>query len=335
MATRVDVARRAGVSPTTVSRVLNENGYVAADVRERVLQAIKELNYVPNRMARSLKMKRCGQFTCIISSLSNPFYHEVLLGIERAALERGYTFSLYNVTRDREAYMKLILEGFYDGLMVLTPYEVMNVVDLKELSRKIPVCIYKDRSSDFGLPHVHVDLYRAMRRNVEYLIELGHRDIAFLGEYDDHEENPRYAGYLDAMRDHGLVAGDPLVQLVPYLRDTMSAGYERTAAMLDQGIRFTAIAASNDLLALGSIRALAERGVRVPQDVSVIGIDDVELARMSTPALTTARIPKADVGARLVQLLLDQVEGVASGPRSVELQTELIVRESTGSVPLP
>src|SRR5579875_402144 len=123
----------------------------------------------------------------------------MLMGIEEEALRRGYTFSLYNMTREKEGYMRLILEGFYDGLIILTPYEVMNVVNLTELSAQIPICIYRDRSMDFGIPNVHVDLYNAMTENINYLVGLGHTKIAFLGEYDNKEENPRYAGYIDAM----------------------------------------------------------------------------------------------------------------------------------------
>ncbi|GLG00119.1 transcriptional regulator [Alicyclobacillus hesperidum subsp. aegles] len=329
MATRVDVAKRAGVSPSTVSRVLNESGYVAPDVRKRVLQAVSELNYVPNRIARSLKMKRCGQFACVISSLSNPFYHEMLMGIEEEALRRGYTFSLYNMTREKEGYMRLILEGFYDGLIILTPYEVMNVVNLTELSAQIPICIYRDRSMDFGIPNVHVDLYNAMTENINYLVGLGHTKIAFLGEYDNKEENPRYAGYIDAMCRHGISVESGLIQLIPYLKDTMSAGYERVIRMLELGVNFTAVAASNDLLALGAIRALMEFGIKVPSEVSVLGIDDVELSRISTPALSTARIPKTLIGIELVRMLVDQIENLTTAHISKPFSTELVVREST------
>ncbi|GMA58685.1 LacI family transcriptional regulator [Alicyclobacillus sacchari] len=261
MATRVDVAKRAGVSPTTVSRVLNDNGYVAQDVRERVLKAIEELQYVPNRVARSLKMKRCGQFACVISSLSNPFYHEVLMGIEDAALQRGYTFSLYNMTQEKQGYMKLILEGFYDGLVFLTPYELMKVVDLVDLAKRIPLCAYQDRSIDLGVHAVAVDLYTAMKRNVQYLIGLGHRRIVFLGyEFERAEENPRYMGYVDAMHEHGLEIDPALVQFVPNLKDTLTLGRQRILEVLNRSISFTAVAASNDLLAVGAMRALTEWG---------------------------------------------------------------------------
>ncbi|KPV40829.1 LacI family DNA-binding transcriptional regulator [Alicyclobacillus ferrooxydans] len=330
MATSRDVAKRAGVSPATVSRVLNNSGYVGADVRERVNRAISELNYVPNRLAQGLRKQHYGQIACVMPSIRNPFYPEIVMGIEETGLAQGYTFSLFNRITKREEYLQVILEGFYDGVIFLSPFEVEKVYDIAEIAKQIPTVVYSDRGHAFGIPHVFVDLRAAMEKNVTQLIEDGHREILFLGyEFVDESENPRYQGYMDAMTTHGFDVPKQLIQFIPDFTDTLSMGYESIQNTLHAGVSFTAVAASNDLLAIGAIRAIIDHGLHVPEDVSVTGVDDIEMARAITPALTTTRIPKHDIGRILMDLLLAQINQDAQGESVVEVATEIIRREST------
>lgn len=333
MTTRSDVAKLAGVSPSTVSRVLNNNGYVADEVKKRVLQVISDLKYIPNRAARSLRLQQYHQVACIAPSVVNSFYHEVIAGVEEAALDVGYTFSWYTLKRDRISNFQSVLEGFYDGLIFLAPFEFDGMVDLNEISERLPTCVYSDRGNYDAIPSVSVDLREAMRLNIEYLISCGHQRIFFLGNgFQDLRDNPRYQGYLDALRNHDIPPSEALVHLIPNHRDTISYGYGRVKAIVDRGVQFSAIAASNDLLAVGAVRALKDRGIDVPRDVSVTGVDDVEIANFIVPSLTTTRIPKRAIGRQLMQLLLKQINGEYLPTTSIEMTTDLIIRESVATL---
>ncbi|MCL6454593.1 MAG: LacI family transcriptional regulator [Alicyclobacillus sp.] len=331
MATNRDVARLAGVSPATVSRVLNDSGYVAPDVRDRVQRAIAELNYVPNRLARGLRKQRFAQIACVLPSIRNPFYHEILLGIQEAGLARGYTFSLFHRIAKKEEYLKVILGGFYDGIIFLSPFEVEKVYNIAEIGEVLPTVVYDDRGHPFSVPHVYVNLRETMYTNVTKLIEQGHRGILFLGyEFAVETDNPRYLGYMDAMREHGLKVLPEYLQFIADFDDTLSVGYKRMTTVLQQRIPFTAVAASNDLLAIGAMRALQQAGVRIPEDVSVVGVDDIEMARLVTPALSTARVPKRQIGTRLMELLLGTICGDEVTSSTIEVRTSYVERESTG-----
>lgn len=235
MVRRIDVAKRAGVSPSAVSRLINENGYVAAEVRERVNKAIKELNYIPNKMAQSLRMEQCRQIACVIPSSSNPFYHDVVMEIEETALDHGYTFSLYNMTSERQEYLKLVLEGFYDALIFPSPFEVSTFFNIEEIVSEIPICLYCYRQIDYVVRHVYVDLRKAMKRNVDWLIETGYRNILFLGQELDIESkmtSPRYEGYIVSLREHDMSTSPHLTHFVPNLKDTLIVGYERVKSLI-------------------------------------------------------------------------------------------------------
>ncbi|GGJ03680.1 LacI family transcriptional regulator [Alicyclobacillus cellulosilyticus] len=333
MPSRLDVARLAGVSPSTVSRVLNNSGYVSEDVRKRVMQAIEELNYIPNRVAQSLRKQRSRQIACIAPSIGNLFYHEILAGIQETAEARDYTFSLYSSSSDKRTYLRVIHEGFYDGVILLSPFDVERVMKLEDIAAHIPLCLYCDRKRSPGIPHVYVDLRQAMRRTVAHLADMGHRNILFLGyEFISPDENPRYQGYVDALTEKGWPVQPELCRFIPDFQDTASVGYQVVKESLALGLRFTAVAASNDLLAIGAIRALLESGRRVPEDVSVTGVDDIEIAHLIKPSLTTVRIPKREIGNTLMHMLLEQIDRELSAGRMVEFPTELIIRESVRAV---
>jgi DNA-binding LacI/PurR family transcriptional regulator len=329
MPTRLDVAKMAGVSQSTVSRVLNESGYVSRDVRIRVEQAISDLNYVPNRLARGLRLQECKQIVCITPSISNMFYSEVVAGIEETTLEHGYTFSLYNITYEKREYLKVVLEGFYDGLIILSPVEVKKIMDLDEISKYLPTSLYWDQDERPAIPHVYVDLRKAMKDAVTYLIEQGHKDIIFLGyQFESQLENPRYQGYIDAMKGNGLPILPYYTQFMEQLNDTLTTGYQKIKEFVNQDLPFSAIVAANDLMAVGAMRALTESGKRVPQDISVLGVDDIELSSIVSPALTTVHIPKRKIGNTLAKQLLAQINGNKEMTASVVYPTQLMIRES-------
>lgn len=329
--TRMDVAKRAQVSPSTVSRVLNNNGYVSAEVRKRIEQAIKDLNYVPNRAARSLRLQQYRQIACIGPAVGNLFYNEIVSGIEESALEAGYTLSWYHLTRERIDDIQVILQGFYDGIIFLAPYDIDDILDLSDIAKRHPISLYEDRGKTYPVSNVFVDLRAAMRQSVEYLVSLGHRRIVFMGyEFQDPEENPRYQGYVDALQNRGLEVNQELVQLIPNHKDTISYGHDLIRSVIESNVFFSAVVASNDSMAVGALRGLNESNLEVPRDVSVIGMDDIELANLVTPALTTTHIPKQEIGNHLMELLLQQIEHKRQGIARIELPTQLVIRESTG-----
>jgi DNA-binding LacI/PurR family transcriptional regulator len=333
MATRQDVAKSAGVSPSTVSRVINENGYVAQIVRERVLKAIQELNYIPNRAARSLRLRECRQIACITPSINNWFYTEILEGIEERALENGYTFSLYNINYEKREYLKVVLEGLYDGLIVLAPYELRKIMSLEEISNRLPVSLYWDREEQTSISHVYVNLRKAMKQAVSHLIDQGHQEIIFLGyEFQSPLENPRYQGYMDAMEEYGLPVSPYYLSFIEEYSDTLTTGYRKVKEFIRQDHSFTSIVACNDLLAVGAMRALIESGKKVPHDISVVGIDDIELASIVSPPLTTMCIPKRKIGNMLASQLLSQINGDKELEHSLSYDANLIIRESVKSI---
>ncbi|MDP9727212.1 LacI family transcriptional regulator [Alicyclobacillus sp. TC] len=330
MATRIDVAKRAGVSPTTVSRVINDNGYVAADVRKRVLEAIEFYHYVPNKFARVLRTRQKKEIACITHSITNPFYGEVVLGIEEVAFQNGYTFSLYNANFHDRDYRRVLEEGFYGGLIVLSPVELSKFVRLEQVKEALPTVVYWDWRGEAPVPAVYVQLQNAMREMVHFLLSQGHREILFLGHDSSQEwENPRLFGYRQAMQEAGLDA-EKHVTLIPEWQDSLQTGYTVMKKILQSKQGFTAVAASTDLLAIGAMRALQEAGLRVPADVSVAGVDNLEISALVTPSLTTVHLPKREIGQRLMQLLLQQIQGVSHSLKDI-FPYQLMVRESVGA----
>ncbi|MCM3118673.1 LacI family transcriptional regulator [Neobacillus sp. MER 74] len=336
MVTRKDVALKAGVSPSTVSRVINNNGYVAMEVRKRIEAAIAELNYIPNRAAQNLRMKSYKQIACISPSINNSFFAEMFMGIEEMAIEVGYSLSLYNITKKKPDFLKQVVEGPYDGLILLASHELIMIKDILENIKKMPLSIYWDRIDKLNIPlkaeipHVYVDLKKVMRQSVNHLITNGHKEILFLGHYYQKEKssNPRYKGYEMAMKEHNLEIKEYYRIFVEMYEDKLTTGYEAIKMLLDKGQYFTAVAASNDLLAAGAIRAIIESGKKVPEDISVIGVDNIELAKIVTPTLTTMNIPKREIGKMLVQQLMDQIQNENTIEKSIEVEVMLKERES-------
>ncbi|MCY0886888.1 MAG: LacI family DNA-binding transcriptional regulator [Alicyclobacillaceae bacterium] len=333
MTSRREVARQAKVSPTTVSRVTNGNGYVSPEARRRVLDAVRDLNYFPNKTARSLRMQSSMEIACITHNIVNPFYGEMVLGIEEVAVRHGYSLSIYIENFDERDYQRMFHENSYEGLIVLSPVELNRVLGLSELKEVLPTVVYWDWSGESPLSAVTVDLRTAMRQLTNHLIVRGHRDIVFLGhETMTPEENPRYLGYLDAHAERGLSVSSENVQLVEGWHDSSTDGYQFLRKVLQRHSPFTAVAASTDMLAIGAMKALSEFGLRVPEDVSVVGCDNLELSALVTPSLTTVNIPRRAIGRALMNALLNKL-GNSSEAYETQFDTTLVLRDSVRTVP--
>ncbi|MCX6495585.1 MAG: LacI family DNA-binding transcriptional regulator [Actinobacteria bacterium] len=319
------VALLAGVSHMTVSRVLNEHPSIASATRERVLEVMRELNYRPNSAARALATRRTNRLGVVVDSINEFGPASTVRAIEHAAHDRGFTVSSIAVSADRsitahDALMSLVGIGI-DGLCLITP-RTSSIDLLREVSRGIPTLVVKSEPEDDFFT-VSVDQRRGAALAAQHLIQLGHREIVHLsGPLDWLDARERE----QAWHEHLATAGLPARATV--VGDWTSDSGFAFGRSVD--VDFTAVFAANDQMALGLIHALHERGIRVPEDVSVIGFDDVPDAHHFLPPLTTVRQDFRALGSVSVTTLLAELEGVEV-PRRTLLQPELVVRASTAS----
>ena len=331
MATMNDVARLASVSIATVSHVINGTRFVSAERVERVQAAMQELGYTPDATARSLRVGRTHTIGLVIPDTTNPFFAALARWIEEAGFESGYTTILANSDErpDREhRYVSTLVSKRVDGL-ILAPSRGDHGTLRKLLDDARMHVVVVDR--DAALPNADVVLYDNAGGSyaaTRHLIDLGHTCIGCIaGPADAASAAERVKGFRSAIADAGLELPQHAVVEADF---HFSGGREATNRLLATKEPFTALFAANDLMAAGAVRALAERGISVPGEVSVIGFDDAPLAEMISPALTTMRQPLQDMAQAAMSLLLARITGSNGGsPTRRVLPTSLVVREST------
>jgi len=330
-----DVARRAGVNPATASRALNPAlpGRIAAPTERRVREAAEALGYRPDPVARSLRTRRSGFVGVVVPDLTNPVIPPIVRGIEGVLWTAGIACLLADTDNDVDREAALVdelLARRCEGLIVSTATRTSGTVN--DLADGDVPAILVTRNIDAGsLPLVAGDDAAGVEAAVAHLAELGHRRIAHVtGPLTLSTTVVRRDAFEAATDRLGLRASRLLVHGEAF---TAAAGHAAAEELLGGGERFTAIVAGNDLIALGCLEALADAGLRCPEDISLVGHNDTPMVASLEPPLTTVAIPKAEIGARAATLLLDGLEGreVASGP--VLLPTELIVRGSTAPAP--
>lgn len=327
MATIEDVARMAGVSAATVSRVLNENGAVKAYTAEKVQKAITDLAYVPNRAARNLRRNESMTVSILAPNFTNPYYSHILAGIGDTAQTLGYSVFICNMKFGKAEIDSIIKNHSPDGMILLS--SAYNADWLAEYAREIPLvlcCEYVEASS---LPHVAIDNYQAAYEAVEYLLNLGHRRIATISAGNSHISTKlRYEGYCDALRDAGLEPRpEYLVKAAPDYSYT--SGYMMANKLFSLAKRPSAIFCISDILALSAIAAAGDRGLSVPADVSIMGFDDVHYTTMFHPHLTTVTQPCYEIGSKGMQALHKYKTGFPHPPEVMPLPHQLTMREST------
>jgi LacI family transcriptional regulator len=339
-ATLKDIAKVAGVTPMTVSRVMNDAAYVSTSVREKVLKAAQELRYQPNLLARSLKARETKTIGVLLADMANPFTALLAHGIRKVLDARGYTAFIClseNSGQQEQASLRALYEHQVDGVIVATRATSLGNQTLLSLAEEhLPIVQIGDR----GLNHPYVDTVTANHwqggyEATEHLIQLGHRAIGFVGVTLVHGSGlRRFQGYLDALRQHRLTPREewmagPRHDGVPGY-STQMVGYDGIKQLLKARKRPTAVFARNDMTALGVMLGARECGLRIPQDLAVVGFDDVPLAAMASPPLTTVFQPIQEQGEQAATLLLDRLQAVT--PRASEtiiLPCKLVVREST------
>lgn len=330
MVTVHDVARRAGVSIATVSRALNGRGRISEQTRENVLDVVRELGYLPNDLARGLVGMATQTIALLLPDITNPYFPELVKGVQTVADERGHLLLLCNNADDERktvADVEMLRRKKVDGIL-LVPGALASSHALAEATKGIPVVVIDRRIPGQHADLVTVDHRCGARQATEHLIELGHHRIAHLsGPRNVISARERRTGWRQAMRKHNLPTDS--VQTGDF---TEEGGYAGARRLLDSEADFTAVFAANDLSAIGLLRAFTEAGVRVPRDVSVIGFDGIRLATYTTPALTTVVQPIYQLGRAAAELLLDRIEAPQE-PRTVVLDTTLEVRDSTAPPP--
>ena len=340
--TLTDIAAAAGVTPMTVSRVVNDSGYVSAETRERVVRALAEMNYRRNGLARGLKRQRTDTIGLVLGDIANPFAAELARAAREVASSEGYNLficvSEHSAREDIAAFDSLA-DHRVDGLIVATRANKLGNDRLAEIIESgVPVVLI---GRDFRHPHadlVSADHLRGGHEATRHLIQLGHKRIGFIGvTLSSGFGLRRFQGYLDALREHGLGVDEELIvgekkldeQAPGYSTEMM--GYKGMRQLLAlRGKRPTAVFARNDFTAIGAVSAIKEAGLRIPQDIAVVGYDDVPLAAHASPPLTTVRQPTREQGRVAAEFLLRRIESGDVLPREERVfECELIVREST------
>lgn len=329
-ATIRDVAHHAQVSVASVSRVLNGAGAVTDETRQRVLQAIDLLHYVPHSGARSLSTSRTQTIGVVLPDLYGEFFSELIRGMDVAARQAGYHLIVSSSHGDADEVSSAIrsMRGRVDGLVVLSPH-----IDATKLAAgmagRLPVLLMNSAAVDTGRPSIVVDNHGGAITAVEHLVAIGRRRIAHIaGPSGNLEAEARLAGYLEAMASAGL---EPLVVQGDFME---ASGHDAGVELAARAQRPDGLFAANDMMAVGALLALQDAGVRCPEDIAVVGFDDIPLAAYIRPSLTTLRTRVADTGARALERVVALIgrDDPAADIACEVVQPELVVRQS--SLPL-
>jgi LacI family transcriptional regulator len=334
MATIREVAKIAGVSYATVSHVVNNTRFVSQNTRDRVLAAMDELDYRPNALARSLRSGKTQTIGLILPDSSNPFFAEIGRSIEDAAFKLGYNVFLCNTegdTRREQLYVDVISKKQVDGIIFVAAGDQVDSLNFL-LSQDMPVVLV-----DRDLPNIEVDAVLTDNQQGGYLatrhlIELGHRRIAcIMGRSTVTASAERAIGYRRALEKGGIQYDESLVLAGNYHPDS---GLRAASTLFSLDSPPTAIFALNDLMAVGALRAAAKAGRRIPEDIAIIGYDNIELASFMNPPLSTIAQPKSEIGFQAANILVKRIADKTHPTRRIILPPELIIRESTSPNPV-
>ena len=342
-----DIAQKANVSISTVSRIINNDQIKPASKKtsEKVWKIVRELGYVPNVNARnlikgqegtanSLKTKAIGCiFTSTQDTYNDPFFSQIARGIQTEAAKRGYVmgYSYSSCDMNESALYNNITSNRVDGAIILGRF---SEDFLKFLKNNIKTLVYAGLNYvNGGFDEVICDGYKAVCRVVEHLISLGHKDIGYIGSIPGTEKinvvnEHRFAAYKDTMQQHNLQADKNFIRNVEL---STEEGYNGMKEMLKTGQCPSAVFCANDLVAIGAMKAIHERGFRIPEDIAVVGLDDIEMAAYVRPALTTIHVPKEELGKFAVKILIDKIENGHALPVRIDIPFRLVVRESCGA----
>ena len=327
MATMKDIARIAQVSTSTVSHVINNSRFVSDEIREKVLKVVKELNYTPSALARSLKMKETKTLGLLVTATNNPFFAEVVSGVEKYCHQHKYNLILSTTDGEKDRLinnLQTLMQKQVDGLLLMCADSRLQMG--KDLNLPIPAVIMDwwptEESADRIFENSEYGGYLATKS----LIEHGHRNIAIItGNLKKSLARNRLEGYKKALAEAQISLRPEWIIESNF---DFEGGLKGMDQLLSLNSRPTAVFASNDSIAVGAYQSLWRHGLQVPQDISIIGYDNIELAKYLSPPLSTINQPKAELGKLAVETLLQRLKNPSENYRTLLLQPELILRES-------
>ncbi|EHC7287057.1 substrate-binding domain-containing protein [Vibrio parahaemolyticus] len=330
MATMKDIAKLAGVSTSTVSHVINKTRFVSEEISERVNNAAKELNYyAPSALARSLKVNRTKTIGMLVTTSTNPFFGEVVKGVERSCYHKGYSLILCNTEGDNERMRQSIntlLQKRVDGLILMCSSLEGERIDVFERYPDIPVVVMDWGPMLFTSDKIQDNSLRGGYLAAKYLIDCGHTEIGCItGPLIKHQAQMRYEGYKRAMNEAGLEFNANWIIESDF---ECEGGYQAFKKMAERGTLPSSIFVSNDMMAMGVINAANELSIKVPDDLSIIGYDDIHIAKFMSPSLTTIHQPKYRLGQAAVETLVRRLDDKSNEVQVVQLEPTLVVRNS-------
>lgn len=333
MATIRDVAKQAGVAPITVSRVINNSGYVNEQTRARVEAAIADLGYVPNVLARSLRSRRTNTLGLILTDISNPFWTTVARGVEDAASDAGFNVILCNTDEseaEQDKYLHVLIQKQVDGVLLVPARSAVEPIKFIQ-SQNTSVVVLDRRIPNSQADAVRCDSEGGAYQLTRLLLSLGHRRIAMLsGPRGVSTAEDRVTGFQRALAEAGV---DVDAAPVYYGKFSLESGYDMTLQALARTPRPSALFAGNNFIAIGALRALRDAALRVPEDLALVGFDDLPADLVVDPFLTVAAQPAYEMGRQATELLLARLsEEAPAAYQEIVLPTEIVVRKSSGPV---
>ncbi|UTZ25050.1 substrate-binding domain-containing protein [Vibrio campbellii] len=330
MATMKDIAKLAGVSTSTVSHVINKTRFVSEEISERVNNAAKELNYyAPSALARSLKVNRTKTIGMLVTTSTNPFFGEVVKGVERSCYQKGYSLILCNTEGDNERMRESIntlLQKRVDGLILMCSSLEGERIDVFERYPDIPVVVMDWGPMLFTSDKIQDNSLRGGYLAAKYLIDCGHKEVGCItGPLIKHQAQMRYEGYKRAMLETELEFNANWIVESDF---ECEGGYQAFKKMVERGPLPSSIFVSNDMMAMGVINAANELGIQIPEQLSIIGYDDIHIAKFMSPSLTTIHQPKYRLGQAAVETLLRKLDEKSVEAQVVQLEPTLVERNS-------
>ncbi|WP_045370856.1 substrate-binding domain-containing protein [Vibrio campbellii] len=330
MATMKDIAKLAGVSTSTVSHVINKTRFVSEEISERVNNAAKELNYyAPSALARSLKVNRTKTIGMLVTTSTNPFFGEVVKGVERSCYQKGYSLILCNTEGDNERMRESIntlLQKRVDGLILMCSSLEGERIDVFERYPDIPVVVMDWGPMLFTSDKIQDNSLRGGYLAAKYLIDCGHKEVGCItGPLIKHQAQMRYEGYKRAMLEAEFEFNANWIVESDF---ECEGGYQAFKKMVERGPLPSSIFVSNDMMAMGVINAANELGIQIPEQLSIIGYDDIHIAKFMSPSLTTIHQPKYRLGQAAVETLLRKLDEKSDEAQVVQLEPTLVERNS-------
>ncbi len=329
MATMKDLAKLAGVSTSTVSHVINKTRFVSDEIAERVNKAAQELNYAPSALARSLKMNRTKTIGMLMTTSTNPFFGEVVKGVERNCYQQGYNLILCNTEGDHQrmkASINTLLQKRVDGIILMCSTLVGERIEEFQRYPDIPVVVMDWGPMLFSSDKIQDNSLLGGYIATKHLIDNGHTQIGCItGPLNHHQAQMRYEGYKRALRESQLTINPDWVIESNF---ECQGGYDSFYKLLNKGILPSALFVCNDMMAMGVINAANENNLKIPQDLSLVGYDDIHIAKFMSPALTTIHQPKYRLGEAAVKTLLKKIDKESDQPEVIQLEPTLSIRKS-------